>query len=264
MQFLKKHYEKIVLGVVLLGVAATSLLLTMRASDERQRLAEQLQQKVAGQQKPVKPVDLAGSVVSLERLSKPSVVMLAGEHKTFNPGTWIRKADGGIAPVGDRGGRGAEGLALVAIHPLNLSVTYVAVAGTGDPYRYQFTVVRDYEKQASKRRPTTISLTEGTKNDLFLLREVQGPKDNPTAVVIDILEGNERVTLAKDKTYSKGMGYSGDLRYEAENKNFTGKRAEESLLLSGVSYKIVAIQKDELVVSAPNQVRTTIKLSAAP
>ena len=47
MQFLKKHYEKIVLGVVLLGVAATSLLLTMRAGDERQKLAEQLQQKLS-------------------------------------------------------------------------------------------------------------------------------------------------------------------------------------------------------------------------
>ena len=110
MQFLKKHYEKIVLGVVLLGVAATSLLLTMRAGDERQKLAEQLQQKVGGKQKPLKPVELAGSMASLERLSKASVVTLSGEHKTFNPGTWIRKADATIAPVGDKGGRGAEGL----------------------------------------------------------------------------------------------------------------------------------------------------------
>ena len=264
MQFLKKHYEKIVLGVVLLGVAATSLLLTMRAGDERQKLAEQLLQKVREKPKPLKLIDLAGSMASLERLSQPSVVTLSGEHKTFNPGTWIRKADGSIAPVGDKGGRGAEGLDLVAIHPLNLSVTYATVAGTGEPYRYQFIVVRDHEKQAAKRRPTTISLTEGTKNDLFVLREVHGPKDNPTEVVIEVLSGNERVTLAKDKAYTKGMDFSADIRYEAENKNFTAKRPGESLVLSGVTYKIVAIQKDELVVSAPNQVRTTIKLSPAP
>ena len=264
MQFLKKHYEKIVLGVVLLGVAATSLMLTMRAGDERQKLAEQLQQKVGGKQKPLKPVDLDGSTASLERLSKPSVVSLSGEHKTFNPGTWIRKADGSIAPVGDKGGRGVEGLALVATPPLNLSVTYASVAGTGEPYRYQFIVVRDHEKLSAKRRPTTISLTEGTKNDLFVLREVHGPKDNPTEVVIEVLSGNERVTLSKDKTFTKGMAFAADIRYEAENKNFVGKRADESLMLSGVTYKIVAIQKDELVVSAPNQVRTTIKLSPAP
>ena len=264
MQFLKKHYEKIVLGVVLLGVAATSLLLTMRAGDERQKLAEQLQQKVGGKQKPLKPVELAGSIASLERLSKPSVVTLSGEHKTFNPGTWIRKADSSIAPVGDKGGRGAEGLTLDKTLPLNLSVTYASVAGTGEPYRYQFIVARDHEKQAPKRRPTTISLTEGTKNDLFVLREVHGPKDNPTEVVVEVLSGNERVTLSKDKTYTKGMDFSADLRYEAENKNFTAKRPDESLVLSGVTYKIVAIQKDELVVSAPNQVRTTIKLSPAP
>lgn len=264
MQFLKKHYEKIVLGVVLLGVAATSLLLTMRAGDERQKLAEQLQQKVGGKQKPLKPVELAGSMVSLERLSKASVVTLSGEHKSFNPGTWIRKADATIAPVGDKGGRGAEGLKLTATHPLNLSVTYASIAGTGEPYRYQFVVAGDYEKQPAKRRPKTISLTEGTKNDLFVLREVRGPKDNPTEVVIEVLSGNERVTLTKDKAYTKGMDFAADLRYEAENKNFTAKRADESLMLSGVAYKIVAIQKDELVVSAPNQVRTTIKLSLAP
>ena len=79
-----------------------------------------------------------------------------------------------------------------------------------------------------------------------------------------MLSGNERVTLTKDKAYTKGMDFAADLRYEAENKNFTAKRADESLMMSGVAYKIVAIQKDELVVSAPNQVRTTIKLSLAP
>jgi len=35
-------------------------------------------------------------------------------------------------------------------------------------------------------------------------------------------------------------------------------------LLSSVAYKIVAIDKDALIIQAPNKVRTTIKLAAAP
>ena len=99
MQFLTKikaHYEKIVLGAVLLGVAAMALFLTKAAGDERDNLAQQLKTRVGGKQNAVKPVDLAGSISALERLSQPAAVQLAGEHKTFNPNTWIYKSDGTI------------------------------------------------------------------------------------------------------------------------------------------------------------------------
>jgi hypothetical protein len=264
MQFLKKHYEKIVLGVVLLAVAAIALLLVMSAGAESQRLADQLQKKVAGSKKPVKPTDLSAGNAALEHLGSRLEINLAGDHKTFNPNTWLRKVDGTIAPVTDNGSKGARGLVLTATHPLNLSIAYTAVAGTGDPYRYQFTVVRDHEKLAAKRRPSTVSLTEGAKNDLFLLREVHGPKDNPTEVVIELIEGGDRATLTKEKPFAKGLAFSADLRYELENKTFAGKRADETVTLSGTPYKIVAIDADAIVVSAPNKVRSTIKLSGTP
>lgn len=264
MQFLKNNYEKVILGVVLLSVAAISLLLTLRAGDEQKKLAEQLQQKVTHSQKAAKPVDLQESTAVLEQISGKVTVMLAGDHRTFNPGTWIRKSDGTIMPVPDNGQKGARGLVLTATHPVNLSVTYNLVAGTGEPYRYQFTVVRDHERQAVKRRPTTVSLSEGAKNDLFVLREVHGPKDAPTEVIVEFLGTSERVTLVKDKPFTKGLAFAADLRYEVENKTLAGKRQDESFTLSGVSYKVVAIGKDEVVVSAPNFVRTTVKLSSAP
>ncbi len=267
MQFLTKikaHYEKIILGAVLLGVAAMALFLTKAAGDERDKLADQLKTRVGGKQNAVKPVDLAGSVAALERLSQPAVVQLAGEHKTFNPNTWVYKSDGTITPVGDRPGSGTRGLLLNATQPLNLTISYTAVAGTAEPYRYQFSVVRDHERKAEKRRPTTVSLTEGTKNDLFALLEIHGPKDNPTEVVIELLEGGERVTLPKDKVFAKGLAFSADLAYPIENRSWSHKRVDETIVLSGVTYKIVAIAKDEIVVSAPNRVRTTIKISAVP
>lgn len=267
MQFLKKlqaHYEKIVLGVVLLGVAAMALFLTQAASSEKDKLAEQLRNRVGGKQAEAKPVDLAGSVAALQRLSQPVAVQLAGEHKTFNPNTWVFKSDGTITPVGDRPGSGTRGLILTGTQPLNLSISFAAVAGTAEPYRYQFSVTRDYERKAEKRRPTVVSLTEGTKNDLFAVREVRGPKDNPSEILIELIEGGEQVTLVKEKVFTKGMAFAADLNYPIENRNWTHKRVDESVVLSQVSYKIVAIAKDEIVVSAPNRVRTTIKLSTVP
>ena len=264
MQFLKKlkaHYDKIVLGVVLLAVAVMALFLTQAASSERSKLDEQLNKRVTGKQGEAKAVDLAAGSASLERLSQPAAVQLAGEHKTFNPLTWVYKSDGTITPGS---GSGTRGLVLTATQPLNLSIQFSMVAGTTEPYRYQFSVTRDYERKVDKRRPTVVSLTEGTKNDLFVLREVHGPKDNPTDVVIELLEGGEIITLPKEKVYTKGLSFAADLTYPIENRNWSHKRVDESFVLSGVSYKIVAIAKDEIVVSAPNRVRTTIKLSTVP
>ena len=267
MQFLKKlkaHYDKIVLGVVLLAVAVMALFLTQAASSERGKLDEQLNKRVTGKQGEAKAVDLAAGTASLERLSQPAAIQLAGEHKTFNPITWVYKSDGTITPAGDRPGSGTRGLVLTATQPLNLSIQFSMVAGTTEPYRYQFSVTRDYERKADKRRPTVVSLTEGTKNDLFVLREVHGPKDNPTEVVIELLEGGEVVTLPKEKVFTKGLSFAADLTYPIENRTWSHKRVDEAFVLSSVSYKIVAIAKDEIVVSAPNRVRTTIKLSIVP
>ena len=266
MQFLKKNYEKIILGVVLLLVAGVSLMLTVRAGQERQLLADNLERKVTGTgKKAVKAVDLDGGGTALEHLSTQTTVSLAGNHKTFNPDPWVRKADGSIFPVADNGQKGARGLVLTETKPLSLSITFTAVTGTGEPYHYQFVVVRDYERQASKRRPMTVTLDQNGKSDLFTLPEVHGPKDNPTDVVIELIDTGERVTLIKDKTFSKtGLAFAADLRYEVENKTFPGKRQDESVTLAGVNYKIVAIGKDEVVVSAPNQVRTVIKLISPP
>jgi len=71
-----------------------------------------------------------------------------------------------------------------------------------------------------------------------------------------LVETRERFVLTKDKDFRKPFGYAADLR--SEGKDFLAKRVDDALNLSGVIYKIVAIGKDELVVSAPNQVRTTI------
>lgn len=257
MEFLKKHYEKLVLSVVLLVVAGVAFWLTQTVSQVKTSLEEQLQTKVRGAKKPFQPVDLTNAVVAIQQFSKPAQLDLAQPHDLFNSERWIRGADG--LPKPDPRRELSTALKLMGTKPLSLVLTYVDVVGIGDPIRYQFSIEQQHAKKPSDRRQVTLSLTEGTKNNYFRLVEVRGSKDKSTEVVVELVSGGDRVVLTKGKPFQKTMGYTADLRYEA--RDFLNKRADETLSVAGTTYKIVAISRDELVVSAPNGTRTSVKLS---
>lgn len=260
--FLQKHYEKLVLGFVLLVVAIASLFMVLHVQDVRQTLAEQLEKKVAGKKKPLKQVDLTNGVVALQRLTAPEPFELSGVHNTFNPVTWMRDKNQNLNPVTDPSG--VVGLVFLKANPLNLTISYLGPVGADGSYRYQFEVTRNHDKNPSKRRPTTVSLTVGSKNDLFLLRDIKGPKDTAPEAVIELLDGGDLATISTNKPFSKTLAWSADLDYKWEKKQFLGKRTGESLNLGNAAYKVVAIDKDEVVVSAPNSLRSVIKLSTTP
>lgn len=262
MKFLTKHYEKLVLGAVLLLVAIGSLLMVFHVQDVRQSLAEQLEKKVSGKKKPIKPIDLTNGIAAIARLTSREPLELSGVHNTFNPVTWMMDKSKTMNPVTDP--TGAVGLVYTKATPLDLVIVYTGVAGSDGQFRYQFEITRNHDKQPAKRRPTATSLNLGSKNDLFLLRDIKGPKDGATEVVIEFLDGEGKVALSINKPYTRTMGWAADLDYRWEKKSFLGKRAGDSMNLGTVTYKIVAIDKGEVVVSAPNSLRTVIKLTPAP
>ena len=262
MKFLTKNYEKLVLGAVLLLVAIGSLLMVFHVQDVRQTLDEQLDKKVSGKKKPLKPIDLTNGVAAVTHLSTHDSIELSGAHNTFNPVTWMKDKTGNMNPVKDPSG--AVGLVYTKAIPLPLTISYLGPTGADGQYRYQFEVTRVYDKTPSKRRATTVSLNVGSKNDLFLLRDIKGPKDSAPEVVISLLDGDETVSISTNKPYSKTIAWAADLDYRWDKKTFLGKRAGETLNLGNAIYKIVAIDKDEVVVSAPNSLRSVIKLNSAP
>lgn len=253
MDFLKKHYEKIVLSIALLAVAVAAFLLLQEVGKVKEQLDASLTARTTKKGAVLPPLDISTNELALKRVSNPVRFQFDGDHNTFNPGTWDKTADGIRRKMG-KGGLG--GLVVSRVVPLNLVVAYTGVASVTENARYQFSISREYEKQPAKRRPVITSLTVGTKNDVVFLRDVRGPKEDPTELVCELIETGEQFILSKTRDYRKPLGYAVDLRYE--NKDILAKRVDDPVTLSGVSYKIVAIGKDELVVSAPNQVRTTI------
>ena len=124
-------------------------------------------------------------------------------------------------------------------------------------------VEKPYSKKVNERRASIISAKVGSKtqDNLFVLREIKGPKENPSELTIELVEGGiASVNVAKP--FTKVMGYSVDLRHELEKKEFLGKRVDETFTLDNVVYKIVAITKDEVVVSDPSSKRTIIRAAS--
>ncbi len=269
MQFLKKHYEKVLLSIVLLGLAAAAAALPWQVSHERDRLEEisrNLTVKVKA--KPFKPLDdwLMTNKTVLARIEHPLNLDFSGTHNLFNPVPWKKLPNGGLIPVRTGSEIGPGALKIVQIRELSLTASFDAVvAGNpGEPVKYQVTIRRETEHNP---RPNTRTISTATpRNDLFELLNVQGATNEPTALVIKLKEDFVPVTLTKEKPYSRVVGYAADLVYVPANKQLNNKRVNDQIKLEDDPelYKIVAITRNEVVLSADStKKRTVIKSNAS-
>ena len=97
MDFIKKHYEKIVLSVVLLSLAVGAALLPLKVSDVRQNLEDtQAGLTVRSKPKLFKPVDLTTNEIVVKRSLNVKPFDFATPHNIFNPVEWRKKPDGGL------------------------------------------------------------------------------------------------------------------------------------------------------------------------
>ena len=70
--------------------------------------------------------------------------------------------------------------------------------------------------------------------NLFNLISVQGPTNEPTALVLKLKDDYEPITVSRDKTYSRGIGYAADLVYPygaGKQQTFGNKKVGESIRL---------------------------------
>lgn len=271
MDFIKKQYEKILLSAVLLALAVGAFLLTLRVESVKVHITEQGNIRRNRSKAELVPINLSTNIEALERLAKPIVFNFsgshAGGHNLANPVRWIKDRNGQVVQERPGVGRGPSGLSLTRTIPLPLLVSFEGAAGTGDDLRYLFRIEKQYARKADARRATVVSVTLNNKtpDSLFSLREIHGPKEAPTEVVIEMLDGGERLVLSREKRFSRPMGYMADFRYDFESKSFSSKRLDDSVQIGGRNYKVVAISKDEVVFSDPDsQKRTVVRAASTP
>src|SRR5436190_20603187 len=98
MEFLKNNYEKVILSVVLLGLAVAAALLPIWVAGEKRALEEADNQITQTERKELKPINLFTNELVLQRVVKATALRLSGEHNLFNPVPWQRMRDGHLVP----------------------------------------------------------------------------------------------------------------------------------------------------------------------
>ena len=265
MEFLKNNYEKVILSVVLLGLAVAAVLLLTSVDAEKRALEETQSGVLRAKPKVMKEVNLATNETVLQRLVKPAELQLAGEHNLFNPVPWQRMPDGRLIPLRTGREMGAGALSIVTITPLYLRIEYEGVSGTGDTTQYRFKVTREAERTASKRVPSTLSAKAvGSKNNVFVLTDMK-PKDDPSIMTLELVADKEQAVVTKDKPYASVAGYTASLKYDPEKLTFLNKRLGDTLVFAGDTNKIIDITATNVTVQAISTTkRTTVDYTPAP
>ena len=253
LDFIKAHYEKVILSVVLIGLAAAAALMPMKVSAEQEIMEQQTAGKLRPNVKELEPIILTNAIETLARVAQPSQVELSGEHNVFNPVRWQKRPDGGIIRGTEAG---ISALRVTAIEPLMMRVSFMRVVGTEEPFKYEIGVLNETEGPGVRRRLGEV----GRENNMFLIQAVRGPAQQPQE--IDLVLSGERtpITITPDNPYERVVGYSADFYHDKHEQKWSHLKVGDELSFGGEKYNIVAITEDEAVLSAEsNKKQTTIE-----
>jgi len=256
MDFLKKHYEKLVLGVVLVGLVGALVVLMLKIGADRDALKTKEDSKINPHVQALSNLDLTVSQEALKLMATPAVIDFGPPNRLFNPMAWQKASDGRLIPQDKVG---PIRLAVTNITPLYLKITFESTTVSDSGAKYQIGV----EKQATRKpkRSSFLKVNEKDNTGTFTLVDIKGKPEDPSSLTVQLADTNERGTLTKDKPFLRVDGYMADLYYDLEKKSFPSKRIGDTLPFNGEDYKILGINRDEVILEAPNKKKWTIKFN---
>jgi hypothetical protein len=252
MEFLKKHYEKIILSLVLIGLAVVAVRLPMAISQAKEELENPT--GPTPKPKPAAPFDLAPFENALIALTNPPHAVLSGENNLFDPVIWKMKADGELIKITKEG---PAALTITKIAPLYTVISYDGPAA-GTTGVYNMLVQRNSEKRPKDYARINAKPPSG----LYIVREAKGPPENPTNLVLELPDTKETVSISKDKPYQRVDGYAVDLKYPAADP-MPKKRVGDIIKLDGEAYKIIEITENAVRVESSTAKQTKIDWNSA-
>jgi hypothetical protein len=265
MDFLKKNYEKLLLGIVLLGLAVAVGFLPFVIASQRQSLEDLKAGVRPVNVKPLTNLDLSLAESALKRGGTPASIDFGPPNRLFNPMPWQKAADGRLIPLSKVG---PTALVVTNIRTLYLTLTLDSVntdaAGAS-------TYIIGLEKPSTTgtgKAHSQFSCTPSAKNKVFSIVEVKGKPDDPSEIDVQMEDTKEKGVIKKSQPFQRIEGFIVDLRYDPEKKKWDNCRVNvrptPPLAFNGEEYNIVALNKDEVVLSAKsNGKKWTIKASAA-
>lgn len=261
MDFVKKHYEKVILSAVLLGVIGFLVFLPFVISHDQQEEKDMATTVISPRVLPLPPLDLTRQTNALERLLSPANFDFSTTNKLFNPVEWKKAANGDLIKIKTGNEVGAGAAVVTKITPLYLVITFDSVETNGPTPRY----VMGVEHQAAlspamrHKQQRYVSLDD-PKKDAFTLVSVKGAPENPDQLVLKLADSGEKVIVTAAEPFQRVDAYAADLKYDPENKKFLNRREGAPVSFGGEDYIVVAIDADEVILSAQsNQKKTTLR-----
>jgi hypothetical protein len=281
MEFLKNHYEKVILSLVLLLMAAGAVMLVVEAGSVEEQLKTFRDTVVVADGQRPPPPDPAGYRGALSN-AQPRLIDLTRGHKVFNPELWYVDTNGNLI-IGTN--VGVSKLFVTEIKPLRLKLELV-ISGSTDRPTYLARMTREFMPKLTDQRPLnrTISLNatnylDDTRpvrkfNGYFVARATNGPPDNPVFDMEYHDPGREveKFKLTKANPFETIVDYGAKLLYSVENIQFPSplrkdvlyERKDAQLVFAGDTNIIVEITATNVVVKAvSNDKPTTIPLTPA-
>lgn len=264
MEFFRKHYEKVILSIVLLFLAVAAAYLPARVQAVNRDIADVIERE---NPKPFTPLNTETNVAILKQSQKKLRVKLSGsKHNLFNPVGWIKNKDGNLIKDRFYGMRGPEALIAKKIDPLYFSIEYDNIITNSAEIFYSFGVTRQADAKKANRRRMMRRVRIGEETDIFTLKEVKGGLARPEEFVIRLLADNReiRVSSKKSEPYLEIAGYTVDLVYRPDERKFNAKRRGDTIKIAKRWYEIVVVSENEVVVKdSITTKQTTIRVNAS-
>jgi len=263
MDFIKKHWEKILLGVVLVGLTVAVAFLPLKIANERGTLEEKRNEVLTPRVKDLPPLDLVSSQAALTRATKPFGLDFSTGHRLFNPVLWQKTTDNRPLKVQSGDEVGPAAVEVQGTTPLYTVISFDSVVTNEMGARYAIGVELQAAAKTSDRRKRQTYASVDTKTDLFTLIKAVGPAENPEALMLDVVGSDVQVRLTRITPYQRVDGYMADLKYAPETKVWLKRRVGDKIVIAGDEYNIVAINETEVVLSAPSGKKTSVQMTAA-
>jgi len=261
MDFLKKHYEKILLGLMLAGLIGVLVFMLFYIAADKEDMENKRTSLTNPHVTALTNLDTTIQDSAILRLKAPYNLDFETTNKLLNPMEWQKALDNTLIPAAKK--TGLQVAAVISITPLFLVISNSAVTTNELGARYVFSVERQAAPSPAKRHPTSHFISAGDKpNDTFALLEVKGPPENPDAWVIKLEDTGDVVTITHDKPYRRVDGYAADFRYDPEKKIFHNRRIGDKVSFGGLDYVVVEVNQNELILSdQSNQKKTSLRFA---
>ena len=261
MSFVKKHYEKILLCGVLVGLFAALLYLPIAIGQDKENLKQTIIGIIQKKPKPLEPLDMSQQNAVLDRVSSSYDLDFETTNRLFNPMPWQKTTDGHWIEIRNGTEVGPDAVEVAKIVPLYyiLRLDSIEPANQFSGARYVVSIENQDAPIAPERRPRKHWLSVSEKDAELSLMSATGPADSPQ-LKVQLISSGEQFTISKTKSDREVTGYAADLRYPLQNKHWYDQRVGAVINLNGNDYKVVVIDVNEVVLSAQaNQKKTTRK-----